>query len=400
MNYLDDDNQAQLKAQLNQYLADKAKRRAGTNNSATYEGLEDQIENQKSTSDIGALLGTLSQTASGAGSIDGKQSKSLVPEFVDRITASGNNALNNYRGVRDMEERSNMNDLNVANYLSAIDTKQDTKNYRDKAFQSNEDYRNKVYENALKKRSLNPNVVSQRGEPVTLDAEGNPETLPGYKLRDRSQMENAGTWVSAPNGKGLINKKTGATRDLPLNFQSKDKADKPEVDKGLRDLESSYIKKGGEAASIANFIEAQTKGVEDALSRKDQKQALALANGMIKSLNSLQGSDAVGKEEKERLAYLLENIRANPFSGAMGIGPDISGFVGQARNTAKALRTGAKANMSDAQSLKSGVSPIDVVGGSSPTPETVRIQSPDGEVQTIRADKAQKYIDMGGKVVP
>lgn len=201
--YLKDEQQEKLKDMLYGYLKDKAQRREGVTSKATYEGAEDQFVNQMRLRDVGSLAGALSEAGSMAGQIQGKRAQSdIIPNVNKDLYGSTQGAYENFRTLRDTEERSNMNDLNVARYVSQMEQANDAdKLSRRKMDLSEKEYADleprRQLELRLKqkqldaqpamRRRLQPNLVSPGGNPVTLDDEGNPSELPGYKYRETPQ---------------------------------------------------------------------------------------------------------------------------------------------------------------------------------------------------------------------
>lgn len=102
---------------------------------------------------------------------------------------------------------------------------------------------------------------------------------------------------------------------------------------------------------IANQIDADLGILNDPNISEDQK--LSRAQGMIKTLNSTQGQDAVGVEEAKRLASYLEFHVIPNFTqpGAIVGRAPITDFAQQADITAQTLRKAVESSNRDIDSL-------------------------------------------------
>lgn len=113
---------------------------------------------QERLSDAGALASAFSEGASMAGTLGGKRAQSdMLPKLNDSLYASTQGEIENRRRMREMEERSNMNDLQVAKYM-------DDQKPRYK------------FEN---------DVVGPGNSPVMFSDSGEYKTVPGLKVRER-----------------------------------------------------------------------------------------------------------------------------------------------------------------------------------------------------------------------
>lgn len=115
--------------------------------------------------------------------------------------------------------------------------------------------------------------------------------------------------------------------------------------------------------SIYNILEGDMKVLRDPNVSAEQK--LVHARSMIKTLNSKNGSDAVGAEEAKRLAGLLE-FRILPRIGEPGplFGrADIGEFQSQVENTMNSLQGSIAANNLEVERLYGRGSPEDTADG-------------------------------------
>lgn len=282
--YLNPNEQDDLKSMLYSYLKDKAQRRAGVTSKADYEGAEDQFAKQMQLRDVGALAGGLSEAASMVGQVQGKRAQSdIIPRTNQDLYASTQGAYENFRTLRDQEERSNMNDLRVADYLTDLDRK----NFQEKQYNDLEPRRQlelklmqkRIAQEPGTKRRLESRIAGPGGEPVLLDESGQPSTLPGYKLRETPQ---GGSLSIVPGyeaqGQVLMKDKAGnfVSRPLPKGFEPKKKTG--ETDDGKRMSESSTIK-----VSEAREAFAQADNVGQSMQR--WRDMMGPIEGRLRSIN-------------------------------------------------------------------------------------------------------------------
>lgn len=82
--------------------------------------------------------------------------------------------------------------------------------------------------------------------------------------------------------------------------------------------------------NIRNSIQGQLDQMKVALEAQDEDLAVSIGNGMLKTLNSTEGADAVGEGEAARLASFLQYKIANFTGPGSFIGRDLDKFVEQA----------------------------------------------------------------------
>jgi hypothetical protein len=100
-------------------------------------------------------------------------------------------------------------------------------------------------------------------------------------------------------------------------------------------------KKNAAKLSIKNQIDAVMSNWDSL--PEDQK--VTQGRQLLKTLNSVEGSDAIGAEEAKRLGARLEYSMGNfTNSNPTQFGRDVPGFAEQARDTAKAIGTAVKSN--------------------------------------------------------
>ena len=106
----------------------------------------------------------------------------------------------------------------------------------------------------------------------------------------------------------------------------------PEIDKiAAKDL----IKDNTAKTAISNQLKADLGILNDPNVADDQR--IARARGMIKTLNSTMGKDAVGVEEAKRLASFLNFNYFNLTEPGAFAGRDLDGFTDQVTNTIVAI---------------------------------------------------------------
>ncbi len=166
-----------------------------------------------------------------------------------------------------------------------------------------------------------------------LTFERNPETHQLTLLGEARTDPFAQSRLTMEQQKLDMTKKTFATDEQKRIFD----ALPIENQETIKDL----AKKNANKTTIANQIKGDQYKLSEALGldsngkpiqgkKVDEDRALKIANGMIKTLNSKEGADAVGVEEAGRLATALQ-FQTNPFNlkGGQRIGRDLSAFYTQ-----------------------------------------------------------------------
>lgn len=128
--------------------------------------------------------------------------------------------------------------------------------------------------------------------------------------------------MAAVNQKGMKNRDADA---LPMEDQET-----------VKDL----AKKNAAKISIANQIEGVMKNWD----RLSDDQKIAQGSQLLKTLNSTEGADAIGKEEAERLGSFLHYKMFNLTNPGSFIGRDLDEFKKQAMGTAGGIREAIRAN--------------------------------------------------------
>lgn len=108
-------------------------------------------------------------------------------------------------------------------------------------------------------------------------------------------------------------------------------------------------KQNANKIDIINEVDAASKVLEDP--KQSEASKLKVAQGLLKTLNSKRGQDAVGVEESNRLGSLLEynfggigGIKAALSGTGSYIGRDMKGFVDQIKATNKSLKDNVLSN--------------------------------------------------------
>lgn len=251
--YLKDDEQADLKGMLYKYLKDKAQRRMDATSKATYEGLEDVFKNQMALYDVGALGSAFSKAGQMMGQLNGKQAQSdIVPKLNEQLYGSTQNAFRNYDTLRNIEERSNMNDVNVANLITGIERSDDANkiakrqmDLSEQKFASDKPMRDmqvQELQQKLKAKRFQPELVGPSGSAVTMDVEGKFDEHPGYKVFHRSPAGAVESWeimskAKTPPGTYAVRNKSGKIelREAPTGFEMNEK--NPKADKASQEVQ-------------------------------------------------------------------------------------------------------------------------------------------------------------------
>jgi hypothetical protein len=112
--------------------------------------------------------------------------------------------------------------------------------------------------------------------------------------------------------------------------------------------------KSANKIDIASQMDSELKKFKEAYEKGDQTQALKAGEGMLKLLNSAQGSDAVGAEESERLGSLLKYQIFNFTGSGNFFGRDLEGFYEQVSSKSNALKDSVAANKRRIEEIYSG----------------------------------------------
>lgn len=358
MEYLNPNEQDDLKQMLYGYLKDKAQRRAGVTSKAEYEGAEDQFAKQMQLSDTGALLGGLSEAGSMAGQIQGKRAESdIIPKVNQNLYNTTQGAYENFRTLRDQEERSNMNDLQIAQYLRGLEEGDRRLDLEESRYKDLEPRRKlelqlmqkKAQQETATRRKFEPRLVGPGGSPVVLDEAGNPTELPtGFKINEKmAQQDPYGDLRRQQMEAGIERTKaqTDALKNRPQQ-QNIGAAEKSQI--------SALGTKLANQASIVNVLAPARDSLVAAMRAGNKDLAIKIGQGMIKALNSDQGADAVGVEEAARLGNLLEFQIFNLTQPGPMFGRDLEGFSAQVDETINKLKSSVAAGQKQLKQLEAG----------------------------------------------
>lgn len=95
---------------------------------------------------------------------------------------------------------------------------------------------------------------------------------------------------------------------------------------------------------------------------KTEEQKIKIGQGLLKLLNSAEGSDAVGAEESKRIGDYLEYAMGNLTGpGGLRIGRDLPGFINQVSDYAELLGQRVKAGDKGMEAIRQGT-PLSQIG--------------------------------------
>lgn len=99
---------------------------------------------------------------------------------------------------------------------------------------------------------------------------------------------------------------------------------------------------------------------------KTEEEKIKIGQGLLKLLNSAEGSDAVGAEESKRIGDKLEFALGN-FTGVGGmrVGRDLPGFIDQVRNNSELLGERVREGDRGMEAVRQGI-PLSQVGRQAP----------------------------------
>lgn len=106
---------------------------------------------------------------------------------------------------------------------------------------------------------------------------------------------------------------------------------------------------------------------------KTEEEKIKIGQGLLKLLNSAEGSDAVGAEEAKRIGDKLEYVLGN-FTGVGGmrVGRDLPGFVEQVRNNSEILGERVREGDRGMEAIRQGI-PLSQLGAQSPMQTSAQV---------------------------
>lgn len=131
--------------------------------------------------------------------------------------------------------------------------------------------------------------------------------------------------------------------------------------------------KSGNIAAIKNEIDSTLEKLQDPAISEDQK--VVLGRGLLKTLNSSQGADAIGSEEAKRLGGLLEFKKFNITEPGSMFGRDLGMFIDQVALNSDKLAGALSKNQEAIDRMMSG-GVLTVPGAAKFNPKTL---SPQGQ---------------------
>lgn len=187
-----------------------------------------------------------------------------------------------------------------------------------------------------------------------------------------------------------INPKTGEERTGTTKVSSSiGQAGKPSTEK-LGTVEKTQISnlagKIANQTSIINSIDSAKKLYDQALADGREEEALTIGLGMLKTLNSDQGPDAIGNAEADRLAPYLTYQMGNFTGAGKFVGRDLQAFSKQLESTS--------ARMKD--SVSRGQAQLDQLGSG----EKVTFKKDDSNNEKIVNGKKYKKVQGGWQEIP
>jgi hypothetical protein len=104
---------------------------------------------------------------------------------------------------------------------------------------------------------------------------------------------------------------------------------------------TSLMTQNAKKKSIANQLQAD---LEEFRNAKTEDEKIRIGNTMIKTLNSKEGADAVGVDERKNIANALEYQKFNFFNPGKAFGRDLPGFEDQVIATINGVQGGIDLN--------------------------------------------------------
>lgn len=186
-----------------------------------------------------------------------------------------------------------------------------------------EEKRSKLEEAQMRDRGMKKDPIS--GEWVNMDpSEFSPKLKAEIGLKE-AQTDATKKRIDIAEQKLKISKSKPVSND-ELKLLPEDR----------REYVKTLTRGNAEKVSIFSNIEANLKKLRDP--KIDGKVRKQLASQMIKTINSIQGRDAVGSEEAQRIGTFLETHTLDPFSvRGTSIGQDLERFIEQADITGQTI---------------------------------------------------------------
>lgn len=132
---------------------------------------------------------------------------------------------------------------------------------------------------------------------------------------------------------------------------------------------SSMQMKNAQKISVKTQLDADLAQMKKAMADKNIDQAIAAGQSMFKTLNSPEGSDAVGEGEAQRIGSMLKYHIFNFTDPGAFFGRDIPGFMEQVQKKSDSLAASVIENDRIAKKMRAGMGMEDILAGK-PADET------------------------------
>lgn len=242
--YISGDQKKALKSKLYAYLADKANRRGVVTSKPYYDTAEKAFAHQERVSDANALGGLLLNAGDRAGTVLGRGPASNFGQFANDLDESRQTRIGNMRALRGMEEQSNANDLNVAQYVSGLEQRDMDRKDRKRA----------LYEQMLRQRGRDQLDARKMAEieRVNREREANKNQLDDRRM---TEIERANRAREANEARKL---------ELPKNFNPKGQKEESGKTR-LKPAEMGHLNDAQSAFKQMDYIDSMIPSIESGM---------------------------------------------------------------------------------------------------------------------------------------
>jgi len=313
----------------------------------------DDVDALRDRSGLGSLFIAASKAASGAGSVGGKTAESIAPGIVEREDTLARQRL---------KDRMDVASENLSMNAKAVDLAMKQINFADEREQYDPNSEVSRFARDFMKSEFDVNVPDN--VPAYQLKQFLPAVVQKYQAAERAKYQSA--LLGQKTEENLLN---DAYKRYQVATQSGDKQAQIKAQKEIASIRAMAKAPGAaktpkpekpvltEAEKIRNELvkddakayQKRLRGIQKldgALKALDEAKTAGeivhIGQGLLKTLNDTENSDAVGAEEVRRLALELEPFAVMTAKQVIQVGRDLTGFVERVRNARKVLYETAK----------------------------------------------------------
>jgi len=357
---------------------------------------EDDLEGLSDRSGLGSLFIAASKAASGAGSIGGKTAESIAPAIVNREDTLARQRLKDRMDVASENMQMNakavdlaIKQINFADEREQYDPNSDVSQFARDFMTQEFDVNVPANVPAYQLKQFMPAVVQKYQAKERAQYQG---ALLGYKETPEQQATRRATESEA--------ERRFKAEQARLDRQSRegiaeDRLNKPGAVKETprEKLQMKLIEKDAEVyqkrLQSLQTLDGGLKSLQDATTAQEVVQ---IGQGLLKTLNSPEGSDAVGVDEAKRIADELQPYSVLGPGGLLRIGRDLPAFKERVRGMRGRLYNTANKQFESINQKSPGlVDPPPAIGATTGAARSGRsVEEIDAEIAKIKAEKARR----------